>query len=231
MRKPSPALLVALLALFVALGGVGVAATGGTFILGQPNSADKTTALSSGVTTGPTLDLTNGGNRPAARFNTAGGVQPFIVTSQTKVANLNVEKLDGLSSESFTQGGGRLYSGHREGVSPGFEGTLLEVPGALTVKYRCVQAATRPFLDFYPDDLSGVFARDAGASLVEFFGPGTISFTGYGRNEGIWVHVLASRPFNRMTFRPAVLVDMFASAGWDADIGKCVFQGVAEVFG
>lgn len=45
MHKPSPATVIALVALFVALGGVGVAATGGNLILGQPNSADKTTAL------------------------------------------------------------------------------------------------------------------------------------------------------------------------------------------
>jgi Chaperone of endosialidase len=44
-RRPSPALIVALLALFVALGGAGVAATGGNFILGASNTADKTTAL------------------------------------------------------------------------------------------------------------------------------------------------------------------------------------------
>ena len=36
MRKQSPATIIALLALFVALGGVGVAATGDNFILGNP---------------------------------------------------------------------------------------------------------------------------------------------------------------------------------------------------
>jgi hypothetical protein len=46
MSKPSPAMLVALAALFVALGGVGVAATNGNFILGQTNTADRTTELS-----------------------------------------------------------------------------------------------------------------------------------------------------------------------------------------
>jgi hypothetical protein len=51
MRAPSPSMIVALLALFVALGGVGVAATGDNFILGQANSADQTTGL--GVSTLP----------------------------------------------------------------------------------------------------------------------------------------------------------------------------------
>jgi hypothetical protein len=35
MRKPSPAMLVSLAAPFVALGGVGLAATGGNFILAR----------------------------------------------------------------------------------------------------------------------------------------------------------------------------------------------------
>ena len=54
MRKPSPAMLVALLALFVALGGIGLAATGGNFILGQSNSADKSTALNVSTLPGST---------------------------------------------------------------------------------------------------------------------------------------------------------------------------------
>lgn len=43
--RPSPAMIVALVALFVALGGAGMAATGGNFILGQSNSADQPTSL------------------------------------------------------------------------------------------------------------------------------------------------------------------------------------------
>ena len=137
MRKPSPSMVVAGAALFVALGGVGVAATGGTLILGQPNSADNTTALSSGVTTGPTLEVTNSTNRPAAKFTAGNGAQPFIVNNAVKVSSLNVDKLDGLSSESFTQGGGRFYSAHRDNVALGSAGTLLDIPNVLKVTYQC----------------------------------------------------------------------------------------------
>src|SRR4051812_42369153 len=42
----SASMAVALLALFVALGGVGIAATGGNFILGVPNTATSPTELS-----------------------------------------------------------------------------------------------------------------------------------------------------------------------------------------
>ena len=49
MRKPSSATVIATVALFVALGGVGVAATGGNFILGQSNTATTNTSLSAPV--------------------------------------------------------------------------------------------------------------------------------------------------------------------------------------
>lgn len=108
MRKPSAATVIATVALFVALSGVGVAATGGNFILGKPdNTADKTTGLASGVTTGPTLELKNSGGSPAARFNTPNGVAPFVVSNGTKIANLNADKLDGFDSEYFLPKSGK----------------------------------------------------------------------------------------------------------------------------
>ena len=39
--RVTPALAISVAALFVALGGSAYAATGGTFILGQPNSATR----------------------------------------------------------------------------------------------------------------------------------------------------------------------------------------------
>jgi hypothetical protein len=71
MRKPSPAMIVALAALFVALSGVGVAATGGNFILGQPNSATTNTSLSAPVAGGKALQLTNNDTSNAARPRSA----------------------------------------------------------------------------------------------------------------------------------------------------------------
>jgi len=105
-HSPSPALVIAVLALFVALAGTGVAATGGNFILGQSNSAGNTTALSSGVTTGPTLALENTGGKPAAKFTTNSGVPPFVVVRPVKVANLSSDLLDGLDSTGFWKLGG-----------------------------------------------------------------------------------------------------------------------------
>jgi len=94
-------MIVALAALFVALSGVGVAATGGNFILGQSNSAANTTSLGSGVTTGPTLELSNTAGKPAARFDVNATSPPFVVTNTKKVQYLNADNLDGFDSGHF----------------------------------------------------------------------------------------------------------------------------------
>jgi len=59
--RPSHGTVVAYLALFVALGGTAYAATGGSFILGQPNSASTATQLSSGARNALKVSDTNGG--------------------------------------------------------------------------------------------------------------------------------------------------------------------------
>jgi hypothetical protein len=58
-KRPSPALVIALLALFVSLGGLGVAATGGNFILGQANTANNQTSLSGTVNSNAQLRAQN----------------------------------------------------------------------------------------------------------------------------------------------------------------------------
>jgi hypothetical protein len=98
--------VVATLALFLVLsGGVAIAATGGSFILGKPNSASSTSSLSA-ATNGKALQVTNMGTGAAATalgLNTANGHPPFTVSSGARVANLNADKLDGLSSAAFVK--------------------------------------------------------------------------------------------------------------------------------
>src|SRR5215208_3349427 len=91
-RRLSPPMVVALLGLFVALGGPGYAATGGNFVLGLANDAMTPTRLTAPVTTnalqvtntdttaGSTaLSLVAAPNHPALKVNT-----------QAKVPLLNV---------------------------------------------------------------------------------------------------------------------------------------------
>jgi hypothetical protein len=79
MRKPSPATLIATVALFVALGGVGIAANGESLILGKSdNSATLKTGLSAPVND-KALQLTNtsaGTNATALGLTVASGHAP-----------------------------------------------------------------------------------------------------------------------------------------------------------
>jgi len=61
-KRPSPALVISLLALFVSLSGIGVAATGGNFILGQLNTSDDQTQL-----TGPSTAIRSSASRTPPR--------------------------------------------------------------------------------------------------------------------------------------------------------------------
>jgi hypothetical protein len=70
-----------------------MAATGGSFILGHANSANQTTALTN-TGSGAVLKLST--THPATR-------PPLGVNSHVKVANLNADLLDGLSSSVFAQ--------------------------------------------------------------------------------------------------------------------------------
>jgi hypothetical protein len=96
--------VVGYIALFVALGGTSYAATGGNFILGQPNSASSTTSLSAPVAGKKALQLTNtstGAGATGLGLSVASGHPPFTVNSGTKVTNLNADRLDGLDSSAF----------------------------------------------------------------------------------------------------------------------------------
>lgn len=83
--------VVAALALFIALGGVGVAATGGNFILGTPNTATSPTELSaSGASTSSALKLTNtntAAGATALELNVPAGRAPLEVNRTAKVAS------------------------------------------------------------------------------------------------------------------------------------------------
>ncbi len=121
-RRPSAALIVASLSLFVSMSGATYAATGGNFQLGKSNSANKATTLSSTTKKGATLNVKNTGGKPAAAFSTGSGKAPFTVTSDTKVGKLNADLLDGLSAESFVRAdeavpAASLYNSHSEATA------------------------------------------------------------------------------------------------------------------
>jgi len=102
-RLPSPAMVVALVALCVALSGTAIAATGGSFVLGQPNTATSQSALTANEA-GKALQITNTSADPTATplgLKSAAGNPPFTTNSKTKVANLNADLLDNLNSSQL----------------------------------------------------------------------------------------------------------------------------------
>src|SRR4051794_23330588 len=103
-KRPSSSLVISCLALFVALGGVGYAANGQSFVLGQGNSATLQTGLSAPVSGGKALQVTNNSTTAgstALGLSVASGHAPFTVNSGSRVVNLNSDRLDGLDSASF----------------------------------------------------------------------------------------------------------------------------------
>src|SRR5262249_2656913 len=74
MRKPSPATIIATVALFVALGGAGMAATGGTFILGQTNTADAASTLTGKPAANPLCRVIGSGTAATIRAEAGGGI-------------------------------------------------------------------------------------------------------------------------------------------------------------
>ncbi len=88
IRRPSHATVVSYLALTLALSGTAYAATGGTFLLGKPNTASTQTTLTS--TGGTPLVL-----------NAKSGYAPLATNSTTKVNRLNADLLDGVDSAAL----------------------------------------------------------------------------------------------------------------------------------
>jgi hypothetical protein len=67
-RRPSPALVISLLALFVALGGTTYAASGDPFLLGNANTATSQTSLSASLADRAAFKVTNPGSGLAGAF-------------------------------------------------------------------------------------------------------------------------------------------------------------------
>jgi hypothetical protein len=102
IRRPSPVLLISLVALFLAGGGTSDAATHPHVLrLGKTAKTGKGTGLTSSSRKHPALTLKTTHQQPAASFVTPTGQAPFRVSSATVVPNLNADLLDGLDSSKL----------------------------------------------------------------------------------------------------------------------------------
>lgn len=131
--------VVSMLALFIAIGGTTYAATGGNFILGQPNSASSTTSLSAPVA-GKALQVSNmnpTAGATALGLNAASGHPALSVNTTAKVANLNADRLDDKDANQFIQGTGSVI--RRAGKAAPGQFIQLELPGndVFSLQYGC----------------------------------------------------------------------------------------------
>jgi len=150
-------------------------------------------------------------------------VAPFVVGNSTKVQSLNADQLDGLDSSAFTSGGGQFFSAHVERVQHGAQGTLLAVPGALTLQYECLST---PKFAVLPSNLDVAYDWEGHAG---FFPRRSQAMHFAETDSPLFVHILASRPMSKSGDLP-ILVDLEIAAGWDAATSTCTFEAVGERF-
>lgn len=135
---------VALLAVFLAVGGRSAYAAGANFLLNTTNTSTAQTTLNGSAVHGPALQLTNTSkntNATALALDVNAANPPFTVNSSKKVAKLNADRLDGIDSKSFVQGGEHALANRvSETVPETFTdtpATLLTVPGFGTLTLHC----------------------------------------------------------------------------------------------
>jgi hypothetical protein len=136
---------VAIFAVFLNFAGVAYAASGGTFFLGQTNTADQTTSLAGSPPTGPALAVANTtSGQPAASFTVNGKKPPFTVSSSGKVTRLNADKLDGVDSSGFVQGAARTGANRiavtATEVDTTYQQPIVTVAGFGTIDASCQRA-------------------------------------------------------------------------------------------
>ena len=130
-----------MVALFFALSSSGAYGAASNFLLNTGNTGTKTTSLTANKVAGAGLQITDtnaGKSATALSLNVAKGNAPLTVNSGTKVKQLNADKLDGIDSSGFLQGGGSSYT-KAISLSAGpssFTDNML--PGLATVTIDCV---------------------------------------------------------------------------------------------
>ena len=138
--------------------GTAYAATGGTFKLGGKNSANRVSTLIN--TRGTPLKLTS-----------KAGTAPLAVGSRTRVANLNSDRLDGLSSEQFLRSTGKAADAQSV---DGVDSSALALAAGATSYVMANGVFTDVNADGVADALIAVATCPAGTKLT---GGGVDNFT------------------------------------------------------
>lgn len=232
LHRPSAATVISLVALFFAMGGTAVAATGGNFILGKANTATSLSSLTN--TKGTALKLVA---PPAAA--------PLQVSNSVQVSRLNASLLGGKTSSAFLPAtgtaansnalGGTPASGYMQGGgrTTGARLALTGSPSVTTPLLRAPGATLNAGCDFFSANAgSGLFLSGSGAvpgtTALWWNKDGVVSNTSLAR-LGSWV-----TPTNGSTTPYVVVVQVdnvssvstFTASEWyDPSSDTCHFTG------
>ncbi|HEX7299668.1 MAG TPA: hypothetical protein VF257_11720 [Solirubrobacteraceae bacterium] len=145
-HRPSPAMVIALLALFVALGGSSYAAikigarnikTGAVGSRAIANNSIRSTDIRDGFVTGQDVRDNSLNNADIDNSDLRANTANSATTAKTATSASNADKLDGLDSTSFTRKACTSQTGAIKGAvtvaaSATFSGTFTAIPG-----YNC----------------------------------------------------------------------------------------------
>jgi hypothetical protein len=249
-KRPGHGTLVAYLALFLALGGTGLATTQG-FILGTTNSVDSASKVTNvkpdstqNTITSPLLtleNLTTGTGATAVALNVASGHAPFTTNSATKVTNLNADEVDGLHSSSFVTTSGFRRVGPLTGQAP--NDSILATIGNLTFKGHCY-INTDPVNDPTPTEvellISSAVDHSAYASMTQpaagsQFGSGDMSAGTLYQIADVQPNdptALELNPVSGSAIEPnghQITFDLYQGMNVRNQPGQCIFGGTFAV--
>ncbi|MFI5043045.1 MAG: hypothetical protein ACHQNA_14570 [Acidimicrobiales bacterium] len=138
-----------------AIAGTGI---GAIFNLGKTNTVNHVTVLKGTMST-RLLQITNTGAGPALSLNVKAGTAPMQVSSDTKVAHLNADKLDGVDATGFVQTNAStvqlvLRNRLTEPLNSG-NASILTVTGFGTIEASCGAGGIPSYRLFWRNGLSG----------------------------------------------------------------------------
>jgi hypothetical protein len=167
LHRPSAAIVISLVALFFAVSGTAVAATGGSFILGKPNTATTVTSLSN--TKGTALGLSSTSTTP-----------PMTVSNSVQVPKLNASELGGHPASAFLGVNGTAANSSELGGQPASD--YMTGTGQIAIDTATVASGTATDVT-----VPGSVSHDYGLSLECFNGTASPIVTATGATLQLWV--------------------------------------------
>ncbi len=139
MRRPSPSMIVALIALVIALSGTAVAAGG--LINGAKIESGTITGkkLKKHTLTGTQINLAKLGKVPAAAS------ADHATSAGTASSAANASQLGGLAPGAFVQGGGQIYTNAASEAFSTADAAVMTIPGVGELKMGCGSAGDTDF--------------------------------------------------------------------------------------